>query len=228
MSHLAVPQHPVTSTNHTPVPGVARSRPPAPVRAGRRPPEGWPATPLPVDPHRVNGAPDRCLSPGDRLSARPWCPVGHGRSPAEVAMIRWRHGEPCHPCGRVVPRRERRRGPMAACVIVAIDVDDPEACGDDARAVPATLEPFDGRVVVRGWPVHGPRGRVARISFRRAHLPRYRAGQGLVRIRRLPGDPPCPPAARANARHRGCRVCRVDRSTVRSCPNLTSSTAPYA
>ncbi|HYH12290.1 MAG TPA: DUF1330 domain-containing protein [Thermomicrobiales bacterium] len=39
---------------------------------------------------------------------------------------------------------------MAAYVIVGVDVNDPEAYGDYAREVPATLEPYGGRFIVRG------------------------------------------------------------------------------
>ena len=39
---------------------------------------------------------------------------------------------------------------MAAYVIVGVDVDDPEAYADYSRDVPATLEPYGGRFLVRG------------------------------------------------------------------------------
>lgn len=39
---------------------------------------------------------------------------------------------------------------MPAYVIVGVDIADAEAYGEYARQVPATLEPFDGRFVVRG------------------------------------------------------------------------------
>ena len=39
---------------------------------------------------------------------------------------------------------------MPAYVIVGVDVADAEAYGEYARQVPGTLEPFDGRFVVRG------------------------------------------------------------------------------
>ena len=39
---------------------------------------------------------------------------------------------------------------MSAYVIVGVDVTDPKAYTEYAREVPATLEPFGGRFVVRG------------------------------------------------------------------------------
>jgi uncharacterized protein (DUF1330 family) len=39
---------------------------------------------------------------------------------------------------------------MSAYVIVGVDVAEPEAYGEYTRQVPATLEPYDGRFVVRG------------------------------------------------------------------------------
>lgn len=39
---------------------------------------------------------------------------------------------------------------MSAYVIVGVDIDDPEAYAGYSREVPATLEPFGGRFVVRG------------------------------------------------------------------------------
>ena len=42
---------------------------------------------------------------------------------------------------------------MAAYVIIAIDVTDPEAAGAYADAVPGTLEPYGGRFIVRGGPL---------------------------------------------------------------------------
>jgi uncharacterized protein (DUF1330 family) len=51
---------------------------------------------------------------------------------------------------------------MPAYVITGVDVADPEAYGEYSRQVPATLEPYGGRFVVRGgafevlegdWPV---------------------------------------------------------------------------
>jgi uncharacterized protein (DUF1330 family) len=39
---------------------------------------------------------------------------------------------------------------MPAYVIVGVDVTDPEAYSDYTRDVPATLEPFGGRFLVRG------------------------------------------------------------------------------
>lgn len=39
---------------------------------------------------------------------------------------------------------------MSAYIIVAVDVTDPEAYGEYTSAVPATLEPYRGRFIVRG------------------------------------------------------------------------------
>jgi uncharacterized protein (DUF1330 family) len=39
---------------------------------------------------------------------------------------------------------------MAAYVIVDVEVTDPEAYREYTRQVPATLEPYEGRFVVRG------------------------------------------------------------------------------
>lgn len=39
---------------------------------------------------------------------------------------------------------------MPAYVIVGVDVSDPQAYGEYAREVPATLEPYGGRFLVRG------------------------------------------------------------------------------
>ena len=39
---------------------------------------------------------------------------------------------------------------MPAYVLVGVDVTDPQAYGEYTRNVPATLEPYDGRFVVRG------------------------------------------------------------------------------
>ena len=41
---------------------------------------------------------------------------------------------------------------MSAYIIVGIDVTDPEEIQAYADGVPATLEPFEGRFVVRGGP----------------------------------------------------------------------------
>jgi uncharacterized protein (DUF1330 family) len=41
---------------------------------------------------------------------------------------------------------------MAAYVIVDVEVTDPEAYREYTRQVPATLEPYAGRFVVRGGP----------------------------------------------------------------------------
>ena len=43
---------------------------------------------------------------------------------------------------------------MTAYVIVDVEVLDPEAYAEYTRAVPATLEPFGGRFLVRGGAVH--------------------------------------------------------------------------
>lgn len=39
---------------------------------------------------------------------------------------------------------------MPAYVIVGVDVTDPDAYGEYTRQVPATLEPYGGRFIVRG------------------------------------------------------------------------------
>jgi uncharacterized protein (DUF1330 family) len=39
---------------------------------------------------------------------------------------------------------------MAAYIIVAVDVTDPDAYATYSRQVPATLTPFEGRFIVRG------------------------------------------------------------------------------
>ena len=39
---------------------------------------------------------------------------------------------------------------MAAYVIVGVDIADPDAYGEYSRDVPATLEPYSGRFLVRG------------------------------------------------------------------------------
>jgi uncharacterized protein (DUF1330 family) len=41
-------------------------------------------------------------------------------------------------------------GVMSAYVIVGVDVTEPEAYAEYSRDVPATLEPYQGRFVVRG------------------------------------------------------------------------------
>ena len=41
---------------------------------------------------------------------------------------------------------------MAAYVIVDVEVTDPEAYREYTRQVPGTLEPYEGRFVVRGGP----------------------------------------------------------------------------
>jgi uncharacterized protein (DUF1330 family) len=45
---------------------------------------------------------------------------------------------------------ETRGGTMPAYVLVGVDVTDLEAYGEYTRGVPATLEPYGGRFVVRG------------------------------------------------------------------------------
>ena len=42
---------------------------------------------------------------------------------------------------------------MAGYVIADVDVQDPEAYGEYSKLVPATLEPYGGRFVVRGGEV---------------------------------------------------------------------------
>lgn len=39
---------------------------------------------------------------------------------------------------------------MAAYIIVAVDVTDPDIYATYSRQVPATLEPYEGRFIVRG------------------------------------------------------------------------------
>ncbi len=59
---------------------------------------------------------------------------------------------------------------MAAYVIVGVDVDDPDAYSTYARDVPATLEPFAGRFLVRGgdWSLlegEWPSSRIVVLEF---------------------------------------------------------------
>ena len=59
---------------------------------------------------------------------------------------------------------------MAAYVIVDVEVRDPEAYREYTQAVPATLEPFGGRFIVRGGAVETLEGewrpqRVVVIEF---------------------------------------------------------------
>ena len=59
---------------------------------------------------------------------------------------------------------------MGAYVIVDVEVRDPEAYRDYTQAVPATLEPFGGRFIVRGGAVETLEGdwrpqRVVVIEF---------------------------------------------------------------
>lgn len=59
---------------------------------------------------------------------------------------------------------------MAAYVIVSVEVGDPEAYAAYSGEVPATLEPFGGRFVVRGGAHEAmegawPSGRIVVIEF---------------------------------------------------------------
>lgn len=59
---------------------------------------------------------------------------------------------------------------MAAYVIVSVEVEDPEAYAAYSKEVPATLEPFGGRFVVRGGAFEAlegawPSGRIVVIEF---------------------------------------------------------------
>ena len=59
---------------------------------------------------------------------------------------------------------------MPAYVIVGVDVDDPDAYSTYSRDVPSTLEPFDGRFLVRGgdWALlegEWPSSRIVVLEF---------------------------------------------------------------
>lgn len=59
---------------------------------------------------------------------------------------------------------------MAAYVIAGIDVTEPEEYAEYARGVPATLEPYGGRFVVRGGALEviegqWPAGRTVILGF---------------------------------------------------------------
>ena len=105
---------------------------------------------------------------------------------------------PCRPQGSW--RRSRRKEPPMTAYAVAHlrSVDQNAEIVEYLRRIDATLDPFER-------PVRRPRGAAGRLGRRVARRPRGdrvpgpRRGPGLVRLPRLPGDPP---AAHAQLRRR--------------------------
>ena len=79
---------------------------------------------------------------------------------------------------------------MSAYVIVGVDVTGPNEYADYSREVPATLEPYGGRFVVRGGAFDSDRGRMDVAPDRGPPLPERRAGEGMARVGGVPGDLP--------------------------------------
>ena len=80
---------------------------------------------------------------------------------------------------------------MSAYVLVDVEVLNPEAYAEYTRDVPATLEPFGGRFLVRGGAVETLEGE-ASAACRPDRVPERGAGESLARLARLRCDPADP------------------------------------
>ena len=130
------------------------------------------------------------------------------RSPISTqgTIFRWSH--PTAPVLR--PKRSatdvnERSSIVAGYILGNVDVLDPEGYKEYTAQVPGTLAPYGGKFIGSRRRQRDPGGRLGAAPDRPARVPERRAGKGLVRLARVPGDHPAPAEIRPNPLHLGHR-----------------------